>query len=498
MRSSLRARPSTALKPRRPHAETEREDKRLALVMIHTFFGRLGHGPRGSSSTDLESARGCSTFAHEAGFALIEVLISAVLIALIVIATFTGFDASNRATGDERAHAQADVLAQQDEDRLRGKQINQLSGLNETRTLTYNGTTYSITSTGEFLSDSTETASCVKEAQSASYVRTTSKVTWPALGSRPAVVETGLITPPIGGELLAQVFDGNGEGVSGMTVQATGPSPSTAVVSATTGANGCVIFSSLTEGEYSVNTFQSGYVDKDGNSEPPASQRAVSITTGATAKKSFQFARGGALKVTFVNSSNVEVEGDTFVAYNTNMTLPSIRLFGTQGTYAKTITSPTTLFPFGEPGPPPTSPYSVYAGSCEANKPPSAYEKSTNVTPGGTSAISVVEPPINIEVWSGTSSASKGSLVTTASGTLKGTLTDSGCASAAARTFTALSAGKLQHPNTPFGTYALCVTAQISSTNRRVRVSPIANSSAAGTATQVIYLGAGEEKSTCP
>ncbi|HEY7953604.1 MAG TPA: hypothetical protein VID70_11545, partial [Solirubrobacteraceae bacterium] len=213
--------------------------------MIRTYFGRLRRTPGGSPSA-------------EAGFALLEVLISAVIVALIVIATFTGFDVTQRATADERAHSQADVLAQQDEDRLRSMQIDQLSGLNETHTYKYNGTEYTVKSTGEFLNDTTESQSCVKEAQNASYVRTVSTVTWPALKTRPAVVETGLITPPAGGELLVQVFDGSGAGVSGMSVVAKGPAPSEATVSATTGSSGCVIFASLGEGTYSVTTSQLG------------------------------------------------------------------------------------------------------------------------------------------------------------------------------------------------------------------------------------------------
>jgi Tfp pilus assembly protein PilV len=436
-------------------------------------------------------------FASQNGFALLEVLLSAVIVALIVIATFTGFDVTQRATAGERAHAQADVLAQQDEDRMRGFAIDKLSGFSETRTVTYNGTVYTIVSTGEFLADSTESPSCVKEAGSASYVRTTSKVTWPGLGTRPPVVETGLISPPIGGELLVQIFDGNGNGVAGMIVEATGPKPSEAVVTGTTGANGCVIFASMKEGEYSVVAHQTGYVDKDGNELPLESLRTVSVTTGTTTKKQFQFAKAGALTVHFVTSGGGTVEGDQFLVYNTEMTLPHTRVFGTLNTFSSSVTTPTTLFPFGEPSPPapePISPYSVYAGSCPADAPPEPLLKSQsiNVTPGNTGSINVVVPPINVEVLSGTSSGSAGSAVTNATGTLK----DTG-ASCATRTIASTPAGKLPHPNMPFGNYSLCVTAKIGVKNRKATIA-IANNAAAGTATQIIYLGAGSESSTCP
>ena len=47
----------------------------------------------------------------EAGFLLVEVIISALLVGLIVIATLTGFDVVNRASASQRQHDQAALLA---------------------------------------------------------------------------------------------------------------------------------------------------------------------------------------------------------------------------------------------------------------------------------------------------------------------------------------------------------------------------------------------------
>jgi Tfp pilus assembly protein PilV len=451
----------------------------------------------------------------QAGFALLEVLISAVIVALIVIATFTGFDVTQRATADERAHAQADVLAQQDEDRLRSMQIDQLSGLNETHTVKYNGTEYTIKSTGEFLNDTTESQSCVREAQNASYVRTVSTVSWPALKARPAVVETGLITPPAGGELLVQVFDGSGAGVAGMSVVAKGPSPSEATVSAITGASGCVIFAALGEGTYSVDTYQLGYVDKDGNNEPPISQRTASVTSGTTTKKQFQFGKAGELTVKFVNEAGGASEGDSFVTFNTGITTGLVRGFGTLGAseYAASKTSPKTLFPF-------SSNYAVYAGTCTADAPPAAIleKQGVIVPPGGAASINVVVPPINMQVFSGSSSGSPGSKVES----FTGSFTDLGveCRENATggegtgveekvHPFSAATAvnGELHKPM-PFGTFTLCVasTAKVGAPSeyRKLMSTAVENKTAAGTSLYSIYLGsgAGEHRSgsayTCP
>jgi Tfp pilus assembly protein PilV len=472
--------------------------------MIRTYFGRLRRTPGGSPSA-------------EAGFALLEVLISAVIVALIVIATFTGFDVTQRATADERAHSQADVLAQQDEDRLRSMQIDQLSGLNETHTYKYNGTEYTVKSTGEFLNDTTESQSCVKEAQNASYVRTVSTVTWPALKTRPAVVETGLITPPAGGELLVQVFDGSGAGVSGMSVVAKGPAPSEATVSATTGSSGCVIFASLGEGTYSVTTSQLGYVDKDGNSEPPISQRTATVTSGTTTKKQFQFGRAGELTVKFVNSEGTASEGDSFVTFNTGITTGLVRGWGVLGAnaYAGSKTTSKTLFPF-------SSKYAVYAGTCTADAPPEPIleHQGVSIPPGESASVNVIVPPVKLQVFSGSSSGSPGSKVENG---FTGSFTDTGveCRETPTgieappphteenvhpfSTGAVTTGGELLKPM-PFGKFTLCVASKAKvgapSEYRRLRGIAIENETPTGTPTYTIYLGAGEHQSgsafTCP
>jgi Tfp pilus assembly protein PilV len=452
----------------------------------------------------------------QAGFALLEVLISAVILALIVIATFTGFDASNRATASERAHAQADVLAQQDEDRLRSLQIGQLSSLSETRTVEYNKTKYTVESTGEFVADTSGTTSCSTEAQEASYVRTVSKVTWPSLGTRPPVVETGLITPPAGGALLVQVFDGDGKPVPGMTVKATGPSPSTSAVTALTGEKGCVIFAGMPEGTYEVTTFQTGFTDKNGNSEPLVSERSVTLVPGTTEKRSFEFDRPGGLTVTFAPSTEgEEATGDTFVAQNPSMPTPSFKAFGTAGAYAASLTSGKTLFPFGETSPPAEKAigqYTVYAGTCEADEPkrngqPESSNPIINVLPNETVSIKVPLPAINIRVMSGSSSGSPGSAVTNFTGSFE----DKGaeCGNQLHAFSAPSAAGGELHKGMPFGKFSLCVASKEkvglpTAEYRKLKGTLFENNNAAGTALTTIYLASAsaEHKTTsaytCP
>jgi Tfp pilus assembly protein PilV len=462
----------------------------------------------------MEAQAGFALLEGQAGFALLEVLISAVIVAMIVIATFTGFDAANRATASERSHAQADVLAQQDEDRLRSMQIGELSNLSQTRTVKYKETEYTIESTGEFVADTTGSTSCSPEAQEASYVRTTSKVTWPSLGTRPPVVETSLITPPAGGALLVQVFDGDGKPVPGMTVKATGPSPSLSAVTALTGEKGCVIFAGMPEGTYEVTTFQSGFTDKNGNSEPLVSERSVTLVPGTTEKRSFEFDQPGGLTVTFEPTNGAEATWDTFVAQNANMPTPSFKTYGAAGTYVASLSSGKTLFPFGEPSPPaehPIDPYTVYAGTCEADSPlkngqPESVDPPINVLPNEIISKKVPLPAINIKVMSGSSSGSPGSAVTTK---LEGAFKDEGAeCGGKEHSFSTTSATGELHKGMPFGKFSLCVFSKekvgAPSEYRKLKGTLFENNNAAGTALTTIYLASASAEHrttsayTCP
>jgi type II secretory pathway pseudopilin PulG len=435
----------------------------------------------------------------QAGFALLEVLISAVIVALIVIATFTGFDTSNRATASERSHAQADVIAQQDEDRLRSMQIGQVATMNETRTVVYRETEYTVVSTGEFIADATGSTSCSSVAEEASYVRTTSKVTWPGLGSRPPVVETSLITPPAGGALLVQVTNARSAPVSGVTVKAEGPSPSTAVTSAVTGAKGCVIFAALAEGTYKVTAHETGYIDKTGNAEP---ELTTTVVPGTTDKKSFEIDQPGAIAVSFEPTSGAEAIGDTFVAQNPSMPTPSFKSFGTLGTYESIVTSPMALFPFGSPAEA-TGQYSVYAGTCEANAPEKfgvVKPPSINVLPNETVSIKVPLPAINLKVVSG-------SPATAVTNGFSGSFKDEECGGALHKFPLTTSATGELHRGMPFGKkFSLCVVsnALVGGKYRKVKNISIANESASGTVLTTVSLSSGEHEErttsayTCP
>src|ERR1019366_2713732 len=91
-------------------------------------------------------ARVAACLRAQRGDTLIEVLVAALLVALIATASLTGFGAVGGVAGTQRNEEQAATLAQQDQARLRGLNITQLSGAlgNQSANTTIDGTVYTV------------------------------------------------------------------------------------------------------------------------------------------------------------------------------------------------------------------------------------------------------------------------------------------------------------------------------------------------------------------
>ncbi len=434
------------------------------LVMMRTFsatlrvFGRslIGVSARAVVRVCGEVRVARRGLTSEAGDTLIEVLISALLVGLIVVGTLTGFNVTSGASASERARAQADALAQQAEDRLRGLPLSELEVLESkprVEKVTQNGTKYTITSTARYVTDATATSSCNSSSTSAGYYRTSSTVTGAWQSAKNPVVETGIISPPPGSALIVQVTNAASEGVGGMTVTAAGPAPGVTPHTLETAVNGCAILA-LLPGEYAINVSRTGYIDQNWYTESkndPNSPHNVYLTAESAVKQPYLFDRAGTLEVEFTTES-APSKGDSFVAVNSQMASPAFRAIGKVEEYAEVVKSEAKVFPFH-------TAYTVYAGTCEANNPHEVNAENKNaeiiISPGGTGKVKVTEPPINIRVMSGKSKAFPGKAIEKATVTL--TDKDEGCEEVK-RTSETNSKGGLPHPGAPFGEYSLCVT----------------------------------------
>jgi Tfp pilus assembly protein PilV len=417
--------------------------------------------------------RGCWSYRAEDGDTLIEVLISALLIAGIVMGMLTGLDSTNHATALSRARSEADVLAQAAQDRLRSEPVLKLSELNRTEMIKQNHTEYTVATTAAYRSDATATVSCATSGANPDYIETRSSVTWPAMGkAAQPVVESSIISPPPGTALLVDVVN-SGAPVSNVYAAATGPAPSTSERVLETSANGCAVFS-VFPGEYGINVSRSGYVTPNGkaNSNEDTLYAASStkfLVAEATGTLTVEEAPAGFVEATFLTSGSAS-EGDSFMLANSAMNAP--RPFGTLASYKTPITSPQTIFPF-----PATKKYAAFAGTCPSDAPETVGAVKApefEVPAAGKATVKLAQPPLKVVVMSGTTELAAGSPVSGATVKLK----DTKCATV--REFKTTPAGKLPHLGIPFGTYELCVSTGSGGSARKFTTPSFANDTVNG------------------
>jgi DNA segregation ATPase FtsK/SpoIIIE-like protein len=345
--------------------------------------------------------------ASEDGFLLIEVIVSALLVGMIVVATFTGFDVLNRSTADARLHDEAVVLAAQSQELLRTDPANILATLQtapHTYTQVVGGTTFTIKQEAAFVNDKEPTVSCEaagskQSNQTGNYLRIASSVTWPQLGKRSPVSASSIISPPTGSAIELDV--GNAPtptaGVSGITAVAkytAAGSGASGSLEATTGEAGCLVFGGIPATAATVEVPEkTGYVTIGGELQVPPKE--VAIAPNITTHDHITFNAGGRIEAHFEYNGSEEYEGkhvtgDTFVVANSQIPLPpqfelgstslsyekvgEERYTAATGTYKETAQTPTgekypagDLFPFlAYPAEPE---WSAYAGDCGENEP---------------------------------------------------------------------------------------------------------------------------------
>lgn len=478
--------------------------------------------PRGAGRRRSELRRRATS---PAGDSLIEVVIAALLIGLIAAGVLSAFTGASRASADQRHHSQADGLAEQDEDRLRGLQVADLvnfsnAGPSPGCTNTYStptsqvescprdGTTYTLTTTAQYINDPSANSGC-SAVSSSDYLQTRSAVTWGAIGNRTPVSEESIITPPqstlsgpSGGSLVAQVLDQQSSPAPGMTVTAVGPGSTGTTTAATTNSSGCAVFPTLATGAYTVTVSapagSPAYVDVNGNT---TAEQSATLVAGTPGRLVFQYAAAGSITASFSSqwggATHVS-SADTFTIANSAMS-PTARVFGTPGMRQASIATPTSVFPF-------TTPYSAYAGSCAADDPSVVSQGAVTDTP-----VSVVRgspsptptlpiPALIIQSYTGPNGSSTYS--TTPQDV---TVTDTGCNvtrrySAAAVTAPGSAGGVLVDPGQPYGTYNVCVDGYATA-NTMVHVitsAPVVSANPAGTTVSLYANSQTAQWGPCP
>ncbi|HUB73266.1 MAG TPA: hypothetical protein VL979_04425 [Solirubrobacteraceae bacterium] len=380
--------------------------------------------------------------APEAGLMLMEVLVSALIIGLVVVATLTGLDALTHSGTEERARNEAAVLAAESQQNLRSEPANLLLSLENNAnvyTISRANTKYTVTQEASY--DNGEQISCAssetKKGQG-SYILVSTKITWPHMKVHP-VVESSIITPPTGSGI--DVEASNGEiataGVPVVIKYTPNGSKEETKLEGSTGTAGCVLFAGIPATEATVEIAPApGIVSPAGNQTWPIQK--LTLAPNVITHVAIRAATAGAItaRFTFKGQASYEhinnqgkkepqnVEGDTFVAYNAEMgespnfqkgnALSPTTFSSTAGKFEvapagfkATITSPTqaakypagNLFPFPSP-----KAWTAYAGDCPENNPEKwlATEKAETAVllPGEDKTLNVPLTYVELNVYS--------------------------------------------------------------------------------------------------
>jgi len=390
---------------------------------------------------------------EEDGFALIEVIVSALVAVLTTAAVVALLTASSHTAAEQRHKAQAYSLAQEDQARLRGMRIASLVHGLPAREVAVDGTTYTVTSTATFVNDKTATASCGEGTSSADYVKIGSEVAWPGMRTVKPVAIFSILTPangsidPTHGALSILATDASGAPIPGVGLSGQGPGG----FKGATDGNGCAVFADLPEGNYTMTTtLGSGYVDKDGG---PAELQTVGVVGGSTHTVSLMLDRGGAINASFrfrrEGGAQAPAPVAGMVVFNTGMTTPGI-FEAKEGRETPIRAAP--LFPFA-------SPDAVYAGTCAKQIPEGDPAiASVSVPAAGTAPVTVQVPALYLTVTEEQGEPVPGAKVVA---------TDAECQ--AAYEYLTDANGRLAEPALPWGTYTVCASKVFTTVTKRRR-----------------------------
>lgn len=461
--------------------------------------------------------------AREQGFTVIEVLMAALLVAMIAAATATALVATAYTGADQRHRTQAGEVAEQDQQRLRGLSATQLNGLAQNRVVNLDGTAYQINSTATFLNSSGGVSCGSSGSGAAAYFKIVSTVNWTAnqvaasgANREPPVVAESVITPPVGGVLLAQVQDQTGAGLAGVNVAASGPD----YAAGQTDSTGCTVLADLGAGAYSLTFTAPGYVDPDGNPSPLTGSASVTATgTSRPTANPVTMGLAGTINANFTatgNAGDLTSQQANALSWFGNGTSSRMSEYATNtpGSIPAILipaTGSVQLFPFLFTGPSYAGNYQVWAGPCQQMEPPAGIDKIT-VSPGSTQTASVQEPALDVVVKNGATRIAPTSVslgFQSTSGTSCNSTWYPPIASDAATNVN----GSLASPGQPFatiattgssasasgytGTYQVCASAPISGSTRRATVSNVTNANFSAPTVVTISLSSGSQHGSC-
>ncbi|MFZ0158441.1 MAG: prepilin-type N-terminal cleavage/methylation domain-containing protein [Kineosporiaceae bacterium] len=224
-------------------------------------------------------ARGSS---RDSGFTLVEVVIAMATFAVLVAFTLALVLRVNQTARQNDLRVAAASLANRQVEAVRGLDLSAIPDGLQTSTATVGSTTYTVRQTARLVAANATASLCGSASSTLAYKLVTVTVSWPNMGSVPAVradtlkvVGTGALSQAMG-TLAVNVASANGAPRADVTVTL---SPGGASV--VTGDDGCAVFSQVAPGGYTATANTPGYVGASNSQIESVS--AIGITAGQVA-----------------------------------------------------------------------------------------------------------------------------------------------------------------------------------------------------------------------
>lgn len=315
----------------------------------------------------------------DSGMTIIEVLVSAVILVTMLLATLAVLDRASALSSDNRARSVATALAQQDQDMVRQWPFAKVSGMfagNNADGQTQNvyatpkdvnidNVHYTVQTELKVVSDSEQNTACLADWQNRKIQITTTATPPPGNKLKPVQMRTFRVPTVLSaankGSVIVRLTRGNGDPTGGVPVMVTGQSQKN------TDPDGCAVFSDVTTGSVTISWGAAGGSSVDENGADLIT-RTITLLGGATAQFAGRFDTAKSPTIKFVDEtgSDTTPDGKPIMWNSVSVVNPGISTVY-NGWRSWTFPSASSftipgLFPF-------ESSYGVFAGTCWGNDP---------------------------------------------------------------------------------------------------------------------------------
>lgn len=330
------------------------------------------------------------SLAAEAGTSLIEIVVAAALLGVVTVGVMSSLDVAARVSGNQKGKVVAGNLAEAEMERLRGMSIEQLGTVSseapEQRVI--DGATYTITRTASWVADTKGSELPCAVTGGNTYMKVRTRVTW---GADQKVELDGIIAPgargvsrTYGALAIRFVNSADGQPIAGVSASLASGAGHTAPPAGLSDANGCIVWSSVPAGTWTMTASKSGWITAD---EQTTLVRELNVLGADAVFNEYQLFQGARISGSFystVSGTNYPSAPEAYIVQGGGQTRELTLPAG-----ATTFQTPWLRADLGT--------YKVYAGACTESElgatVPATYAQTV---PAGTSNVQVRLPSLDV------------------------------------------------------------------------------------------------------